>query len=485
LRFLDERTSQTPVEHDVSTRVVVSVTDREGRPLHDARVTLRAGADVQSRRTFPDGRALVYPPTDPRGSGQGPQLEVAYGSERRQVSLPGGRRKVSVQLDLARPRVEQAPLDIAFVLDTTGSMGDELLRLEQTLDVIHFQVENAHPRPDVRFGMVLYRDAGDDYRTQKIPFTRDLEAFRSALAQVQAGGGGDYPEDVQEGLRVALHELPWREVGVRIGFLIGDAPPHVDYGQSFTYVSAMQEAARRGIKIATIGASGLSTEGEVVWRQIAQYTMAPFVFLTYGETGDSAGSPSTVSHHVGSNWVAEDLDAIVVRLVKSELAHLTPRGAPQREDYFSAAASRAVPADDVLEDLFSRSVRQLVDYSVARIDPRTPTVVLPLTGKLDREGRAKLTRRLQVGLARAPAFQLVERDAKPELLQTIASQLSVSYDEDKAAEVGRLVPARLAVLGHVAPSAKGRREVLVKLVRLETGEVLSLSLLRIDEALLM
>src|SRR5205085_1167984 len=157
--------------------------------------------------------------------------------------------------------------------------------------------------PDLRLGMVLYRDRDDDYLTKVVPLTRDLRSFHAELLKVEAGGGGDEPEDVQSALEDAMTKIDWRKSGVRIAFLIGDASPHLDYGQKYTYVSAMLDAAKRGIKIATIGASGLPIDGEITWRQIAQYTMSPFVFLTRGERGNSEGTPTSVSHHVGSNWV--------------------------------------------------------------------------------------------------------------------------------------------------------------------------------------
>jgi Mg-chelatase subunit ChlD len=486
LRFLEERGGYG-LRHDVSQRVVVTVRDEAGRPLPDARVSLvDEGETLAARSTYADGRALLFP-SEGRRVGQGARIRVRYQAEGKELLLASVRgHKVDVQLDLRRPDVKRVPLDVAFVLDTTGSMGDELAQLKATLEVIHFQITHQDPRPDVRFGMVLYRDVGDDYRVQHIPFTADLEAFQRALATVQAGGGGDYPEDVQEGLRATLRDLEWREAGVRVAFLVGDAPPHLDYEQRYTYVDAMQEAARRGIKLTTVGASGLDQVGEVVWRQLAQYTMSPFVFLTYGEKGDAEGTASSVSHHVGSNWVAESLDAIVVRMVKTELSHYAPRGAPARADYFTASRSLEVPADDVLEDLFSQCVKQLVDYAVVPIESGTPTVLLPLTAGRRIQGQQRLERRLSLGLARAAQFQLVERDGQPALLSALAQQLSERYDEDKVAEVGRLVPAQLAVLGQVDPPAgEGPYEVLVKLVRIETGEVLSLSLLKIDRALLM
>ncbi|CAN0545241.1 unnamed protein product, partial [Laminaria digitata] len=255
LRFLKDHRDITPYALDLSQRVVVRVRDKQGRPVHDARVALKDKHGIfEARRTYPDGRALLFVSEQARARGQGVQVEVSYQGAQQTAFLNASKKhSLEVRLDTHRAQPKQVPLDIAFVLDTTGSMGDELARLKETLEVINFQVRNLSPRPDVRFGMVLYRDVGDDYRVRSIPFTRDVQAFAQALSKVQAGGGDDYPEDVQEGLRVAMQDLRWRESGVRLAFLIGDAPPHTDYDQDYTYVSAMKDAARRGIKIATIG----------------------------------------------------------------------------------------------------------------------------------------------------------------------------------------------------------------------------------------
>lgn len=486
LEFLGEN-GRLGLACDVSERIIVSVKDQAGLPLADALVTVWDGKKkLLARRTYADGRALISPSESRELQGQSVKAVVRYGTREQETFLNAFRKhRLDFRFDFKREEFQQVPLDIAFVLDTTGSMGDELQRLKQTLEYIHFQINHLSPRPDVRFGMVLYRDTTDDYRTQVMPFTADVEQFARDLDKVRAGGGGDNPEDVQAGLKDAMTRLEWRERGAKLAFLIGDAPPHLDYGQKYTYVSAMQDAAEKGIKIATIGASGLDTQGELVWRQIAQYTMAPFVFLTYGESGDSEGSPSSVSHHVGSNWVAENLDAIIIRMVKVELAHYSPKGSQPREDFFVAMNNPDVAADDVLEDLFRQSVKQLVDYCVLRIDSRTPTVVLPIKfqGKKLKVPSQKLENRLALSLVQSGKFQLVEKKDLPDLIKTLSDQYSLRYDGDKVAEMGKLIPAKLAVFSHIG-GGKDQLEMLIKLVRLETGEILSLSLLKIEAGLL-
>ena len=44
---------------------------------------------------------------------------------------------------------------------------------------------------------------------------------------------------------------------LRLGFVVADAIPHTDYGQSFNYREAMKESLGRGIKWTMVGAGGL------------------------------------------------------------------------------------------------------------------------------------------------------------------------------------------------------------------------------------
>ena len=487
LKFADQHASRG-LRCDVSDRVIVSVVDRKGLPLAGAKLTVMAGGEVLQRRlTYADGRAMIFRSESPALGRQGIQVRVSHGSAARTVTLDAtGGHAVKVRLDKDRGTFSRVPLDVVFVFDTTGSMGDEIAMLKKTIADIKFQITNLSPSPDVRFGMVLYRDRGDDYRTRVIPLSGDVQRFSQQLGAVKAGGGGDSPEDVQEGLRQAMTAIKWRAGGVKVAFLIGDAAPHLDYGQTYTYVSAMRDAARRGIKIATVGASGLDRKGELVWRQVAQYTMSPFVFLTYGEKGDSEGSASSVSHHVGANWVAEKLDAIIVRMVKVELSHYSPTGAPMLRDYFTAKKVVGAGSTGVLEELFQKSIRQLEDYAVERITKNTPTVVLPLQSAHSSLAAhaSKLESRLVLGLTRARPFKLVVKKDMPQLLRTINTQLALRYDSSKAIQIGKLVPAKLAVIGKLSKGTAGQLELLIKLVRLETGEVLSVSLLKIDRRLL-
>jgi hypothetical protein len=380
----------------------------------------------------------------------------------------------------------RVPLDVAFLIDSTGSMGDEIDRLKAAIEIINFQITQLPAQPKVRFGAVLYRDRSDAYLTNTIPFQNDAEAFRSELHRVRASGGGDTPEDLQSGLKEALRGLEWRGEAVRLLFLIGDAPPHLDYGQTYTYLDAMREAAERGIKICTIGASGLDIQGEFVWRQLAQYTMGRFIFLTYGETGESeGGTPTAVSHHTGENFVTRSLETIVVGIVRRELSHLFDQGLGEDEDYFDAVAVDDGNRDEVLGELFRQGIQQLVDFALVRLPPASPTVVLPVAASdaAFADHCELLEDKLTHAAFARPEFSILERTHFQQIMDELKLQASGLFDDGKTVQLGRLAGARLMLTSKIHRT-DARMEMVLKLVKVETGEVLSFALLKMDHALL-
>ncbi len=190
---------------------------------------------------------------------------------------------------------DQAPrLDVAFVIDTTGSMADEIEVVKGQVGKIMDRVQSGQPKPDVRFGLVLYRDHGDAYVTRSFQFTRDIDAIANDLQEVEADGGGDTPEAVSEALRVAVDELNWdrsQDCG-RLMFLIGDAAPH-QRGRGFR--AELARARQLGIKLHAWGCSGILESGDSEFREMAQIGGGDFQYLTYRQQVVKAdGSRSNV-----------------------------------------------------------------------------------------------------------------------------------------------------------------------------------------------
>ncbi|MBI5478067.1 MAG: hypothetical protein HY906_04385, partial [Deltaproteobacteria bacterium] len=174
-------------------RLIVSVTDDGGRPVAGAAVTVRghAGA-LLSTTTGADGRVLVFPAW--AGAAAGEELTVAASLGDASASATALAGDAALTLVLSVTSAPLAALDVALVLDATGSMGDEMEYLKKEFDSIVAFVEGAFPGVAQRWALVVYRDVGDAFEVRSFEFTSDLESYRTLLAQQEAGGGGDEPE---------------------------------------------------------------------------------------------------------------------------------------------------------------------------------------------------------------------------------------------------------------------------------------------------
>lgn len=302
---------------DITGRRIITVTRPDGTPVMGASVTLldADGATVATDMTRSYGTAMVFPV----GEVTGMKVLALKDGEQAEVALDGDTREHDLTLDAA-PTPSPIDLDVLFLIDVTGSMGDEIDRLKQTIDTIAARIDALPAETNLRLAMTVYRDRGDTFVTSTHQFTPDIDAFSDALAEVIADGGGDYPESLNEGLHEAIHLPEWRvDDTVSLIFLVADAPPVLTYAQDYDYAVEMFEAAERGITIHPIASSGLDDQGEYVFRQLAQVTGGRFVFLTYG-AGGAPGDDTT--HHV-DDYSVLSLDDLVVKIVEDTLAPLT------------------------------------------------------------------------------------------------------------------------------------------------------------------
>jgi len=169
-------------------------------------------------------------------------------------------------------------VEVAFVLDTTGSMGALIEGAKRKIWSIATAIVDANPDAEVRMGLVAYRDIGDDYVTKTFPLTKDIQDIYANLLELKARGGGDWPESVNEALYVGVTKLDWTQGPeiCRIMFLVGDAPPHMDYVQDVKYQEVMRMARERDIVVNSVQAGG-ARDTERVWREIAQLGQGRYI----------------------------------------------------------------------------------------------------------------------------------------------------------------------------------------------------------------
>jgi uncharacterized protein YegL len=300
-------------ELDPSDRTVVKVVGQDGVPFAGRKISIRQGqSEVVSLTTTADGTIRFHPKA--YQSNQQEPYTASFDNTSL-VLQPGQNQRMLM------PKNEQSQqrtkVDVLFLLDTTGSMGDEIDQLKSTIRTVADRLTSLPSNPDLRLGMTKYRDIGDAYLTRTTDFTSDINAFSQTLNAAQADGGGDTPEAVDEALASALSEPSWRSDSIQLIFLVADAGPHIDRQVQEPYTTSMRKAAARGIKIFPVASSNTDDAAEFVFRQLAEFTGARFVFLSYGATGAAVGPDTDIQK---SDYQELALNDLIVRLVTEELS---------------------------------------------------------------------------------------------------------------------------------------------------------------------
>jgi hypothetical protein len=295
--------------------VVARLVGPDGQPAPGVRYTLRrpgAAEPFHDAWSGVDGRIVVFPAILGAGNLREvdlrafPDPQGAEATERLTAGTPA-----TISLPKA-PGWTPDFLDLVFVLDTTGSMGDELAWLTREMAGLAAAARRAAPRADIRLGLILYRDRGDAYVVQTLGFTGSLARMQGWLRAQTADGGGDYPEAAAAALQAGAG-LDWRRGrGERLMIHIADAPPHA--GDARAYLAAARTAATKGVQIYGLGASGVAAESEFLMRQAAAMTGGRYVFLT-DDSGVGLGhaEPTIACYRV---TLLRDLMA---RILQSEL----------------------------------------------------------------------------------------------------------------------------------------------------------------------
>lgn len=191
-------------------------------------------------------------------------------------AMAGGMKANSLQL-AANQKVQKQAVEVVFVLDTTGSMGGLIEGAKAKIWHIANEIQNAQTNVEVRMGLIAYRDRGDTYVTKHFPITNDIHSIYADLIEFKAGGGGDHPESVNQALYEAVQQQNWSDAHdtLRIVFLVGDAPPKMNYQDDVKYMQTVKLAKQKDIIINTILA-GSDHNTKRVWQEIAQNANGAF-----------------------------------------------------------------------------------------------------------------------------------------------------------------------------------------------------------------
>jgi hypothetical protein len=306
--------------------LILLVTDMHDTPLPNVRITLPKGeADaVRTLVTGTDGRVVLFDGWDDltaRGEPLTDYSDSALDPYLLQLSMEFTVDGQSVDRDVLGISSDSA-LDLVFVVDCTGSMGDELEYLKVELKSIVEHIATQFPEVDQRYALVVYRDDGDQYVTRTFDFTESLQAFRDELGKQASDGGGDYPEAVDKALADAT-ELSWSDQGVRMLFHVADAPPHDD--KAALALDATQTLRERGVAIYPVASSGVADTAEFIMRTEAMLTGGQYVFLT-----DDSGVGNAHAEPHFPHYAVQTLKDVMIRMIASELAGETVEPNPDR-----------------------------------------------------------------------------------------------------------------------------------------------------------
>lgn len=304
-------------KYNFENRIAVNVKSNSENVI-DIPVTLLNSQNeiIWASRTNNKGNAELWPLLENKDQSNIQNLKIKIGDqifENIETYKKGTINKLVLQ-NTYRQKSEQN-IDIAFMVDATGSMGDEIDYLKEELTDVISQVKNKNQNLKINMGAVFYRDKGDQYVTKVSPFSANSSNTVSFIKEQSADGGGDFPEAVETALDESINNLQWSENATsRILFLVLDAPPHYD-DQIITQIhNLIQTASKKGIRIIPITASGIDKETEFLMRYMAIATNGTYVFIT----NDSGIGNDHIIASVG-NYQVEYLNQLMARLINESL----------------------------------------------------------------------------------------------------------------------------------------------------------------------
>lgn len=221
--------------------------------------------------------------------------------------------KSELDISIESTKMDVTELDLMLMIDTTGSMSDELSYLQEELEDVVKRVADEDKALSINVSVNFYRDETDDYVVLSYDFNTDIAQSLQQLKSQNADGGGDYPEAVHEALNNVINEHQWRNNAVKLCFLVLDAPPHSEAeisGINAQIQNYIQGAASEGIRIIPVASSGVDTETEFLLRSFALMTGGTYVFLTdHSGVGDSHLEPTVGQYSV------EALNELMIRVI--------------------------------------------------------------------------------------------------------------------------------------------------------------------------
>lgn len=295
---------------DTRSRISVKVLGSDARPVPFSKVSVRRNGAPLVLTAAADGVVSFYPAHDRISGRTVVSVSSSAGSATKPLDVSKGPQNLAITLTGKAPAV--AALDIALVVDTTGSMGDEMSYLQAEIESIVARVRRDAGNVDLHIGLIVYKDQGDQYVVKSYGMARSATSIRNSLAQLEAGGGGDMPEAVDQAM-LAAEKLPWRPNAVKAMLLVADAPPHDD--RIPATMASTERLRERGVQMVPVAASGVDDKAEYVMRTMAAMTQGRYIFLT-----DDSGVGNAHAEPQVSCYLVTHLDGLIARVIAGFVA---------------------------------------------------------------------------------------------------------------------------------------------------------------------
>ncbi len=296
---------------DLSKRISVFVKFSSGEPAVNIKTELLSNSGDVIWSTFTDnnGKAELWPvTTNPFRGSQKPDLRVNSEIFSDVHYFEDGVNEII--LNNSEPAGEKIA-QIAFMVDATGSMSDELEYLKVELVDVIAEVGARNPNTSISTGSVFYRDEGDEYVTKTSSFSSETDNTIRFIKEQRASGGGDFPEAVHTALDKSLNNLQWSPAATtKILFILLDAPPHYENQIVSQIHNLVKQAAAQGIKLIPIAGSGIDKQTEFLMRYMSIISNGTYVFIT-----DHSGIGGDHLEASVGQYEVEYLNELMVRLI--------------------------------------------------------------------------------------------------------------------------------------------------------------------------
>lgn len=339
-------------------------------------------------------------------------------------------------------------VEVVFVLDTTGSMGGLLEGAKKKIWSIASEIARGKPSPRLKIGLVAYRDKGDAYVTKVTDLNEDLDKVYGELLGFRADGGGDTPENVRQGLHDALTKIAWSKdkATLRIMFLVGDAPPHLDYTDVPTVEDLCLTSVKAGIIINTVRC-GPSPETGKIWKEIADKSEG--TFFSIDQTGGVVAIATPFDQELGD--LSDKLGGTVVgfgdarrreALARAEGGAKEYAPAPKADRAVAKAASLRHSEDDLVDAIREKRVKleelkeEQLPEELKKMTPEERKAHLEKKAKEREELRAKI-----VELSKKRDEFLAEEQRKRGAKDSFDSSVLEALSE-QAGKKGITIPAK-------------------------------------------